>query len=328
MRIRFAAALFLLAAGIASAELVEKVVARVNDRLITWTEFQQRLDAVSRSPQASADASKMRKDVLDELIREKLLEERADELGVQATDEEVSIAVERVKRQYNLATDEEFTRALASSSLTLDQLRAQLRQTITLQKVVSREVTSRIDMSDDSLRLEYERRKEQLFRVPETARVAEIVIRFGADDPEARQAAAARIEEARAKVAAGAPFADVAREYSQGTARDRGGDLGVVNRGELIDALDAAVFGVPQNDSPPPVLLPASVHLLHVSERKPAGYRPFAEVKDELTRSISESLYQTKLEEFMQKLRSEAFVKIYEPDLAPAAAAAASSPVS
>jgi parvulin-like peptidyl-prolyl isomerase len=314
-------ATLLLAAATASAELVEKVVARVNDRLITWTEYQARLEQVSRGPQAPSDPAKMRKDVLEELIREKLLEERAAELEVQATDEEVSMAVERVKRQYNLATDEDFAKALASSNLTPDQLREQLRQTITLQKVVSREVTSRIDMTDDSLRLEYERRKEQLFQVPESARVSEIVIRFDPQDSAAREQAAARIEEAREKVKAGTPFADVAKEYSQGSARDRGGDLGTVNKGELIGALDAAVFGEPRTDDPAPVLLPSSVHLLHVSSRAPAGYRPFSEVKDELKRQISESLYNAKLEEFLQKLRREAFVKIYEPDLAAAATA-------
>ncbi|HEY7862289.1 MAG TPA: SurA N-terminal domain-containing protein [Thermoanaerobaculia bacterium] len=318
-------ALALLIAASASAELVEKVVARINDRLITWTEYQHRLEQASAAPGASTDTAKLRKDVLDELIREKLLEEKAAELDVQATDEEVSIAVERVKRQYNLATDEDFARALASSNLTPDQLKDQLRQTITLQKVVSREVTSRIDMSDDSLRLEYERRKEQLFQVPESARVAEIVIRFDPQDPSAREQAAARIEEARGKMKAGTPFADIAKEYSQGAARERGGDLGRVNKGELLGALDAAVFGEPRSDDPPPILLPSSVHLLHVSDRLPAGYRPFSEVKDELKRQISEGLYQGKLDEYLNKLRQEAFVKIYEPDLAAAFAPAPAS---
>lgn len=323
-KILFVASLLsaVVAAPAAPAELVEKVVARVNDRLITWTEYQRRIEQVSRGPEAPSDPAKLRKDVLDELIREKLLEERAAELDVAATDEEVSIAVERVKRQYNLATDEDFAKALASSDLTLDQLRDQLRQTITLQKVVSREVTSRIDMTDDSLRLEYERRKEQLFRVPESARVFEIVIRFDAQDPAAREQAARRIEEARTKIQAGTPFADAAKEYSQGSARERGGDLGKVDKGELLPALDTAVFGEPRTDDPPPILLPSSVHLLHIADRAAAGYRPFSEVKDELKRTISETLYQSKLDEFLQKLRREAFVKIYEPDLATTAAAA------
>jgi len=260
--------------------------------------------------------------VLDDMLQEKLLEEKAKELSVAATDPEVEEAVERVKRQYNLATDAEFDAALAQSKMNRDDLRRQIRQTIALQKVIGREVTSKLDMSDDVLRLEYERRKEELYRLPEQARVSEIVIRFAPEDPAARQAAVGRIEEARAKVAAGTPFAQVAREYSQGNARDRGGDLGVVARGELLPALDAGVFVEPPAELPAPVLLPGSVHLFHVAERKPAGYRPFTEVREDLQKRVADNLYDRRYEEYVGRLRKEAFIKIYDPELAAAQAAA------
>src|SRR5262249_46158280 len=99
-----------------AGELVEKIVARVNDRLITNSEFQKRLETASHGPQPPADKLALRKEVLDDLIKEKLIEERAKELpGSSASDAEVEEAVERVKRQYNLATDAEFDAALAQS---------------------------------------------------------------------------------------------------------------------------------------------------------------------------------------------------------------------
>src|SRR6266542_1691684 len=217
---------FLLAGVLAGAELVEKILARVNDRLITNSEFQRRVTAASHAPQASSDSAQIKREVLEDLIKEKLLEERAKEMSVSASDEEIETAVERVKRQYNLATDQEFDAALASSNMTRADLKRQMRQTIILQKVIGRDVTSKLDISDDMLRTEYERQKEKLYRVPEQAHVFEIVLRFPPTDPSARAAAAARLEEARAKIAAGAPFADVAREYSEGNARLRGGELG------------------------------------------------------------------------------------------------------
>jgi len=230
-----------LGAAASAGELVEKIVARVNDRLITHTDFEKRFAAFLSSPQAGNNPLEARRKLLAEIIDEKLLEERAKELEVAATDEEVEVAVERVKRQYNLATDEEFENALKSSNLTRDDLKRQMRNTITLQKVVGRDISSKLDMTDDTLRLEYERRKEQLYKVVEQAQVSEIVIRFEPDDPAARARAAARIEEARAKIAAGTPFADVAKEYSEGNAKERGGALGSVSKGELVTALDATL---------------------------------------------------------------------------------------
>jgi peptidyl-prolyl cis-trans isomerase SurA len=310
------AVLAAVAASAAGAELVEKIVARVNDRLITNSEFEKRFEVFIASPQAGNNPLEARKKLLNELIQEKLLEERAKELSVQATDEEVETAVERVKRQYNLATDAEFEAALRSSNLSRDELKRQMRNTITLQKVVGRDISSKLDLSEDALRLEYERRKDQLYKVADQAEVAEIVIRFDPKDEAARARAAARIEEARAKIAAGTPFADVAKEYSEGNAKDRGGALGSVSKGELVTALDAAVFADPPQELPPPVLLSSSIHLFRVTDRKPAGYRPFADVKEDLRARIADDIYDKKYTEYIDKLRRAAFIKIYDPVLA------------
>ncbi|MEO8349739.1 MAG: SurA N-terminal domain-containing protein [Acidobacteriota bacterium] len=307
--------LLLSTAAVPAGELVEKIVARVNDRLITHSDFEKRFAVFVSSPQAGNNPLEARRKLLAEVIDERLLEERAKELAVAATDEEVEVAVERVKRQYNLATDEEFENALKSSNLTRDDLKRQMRNTITLQKVVGRDISSKLDMSDDTLRLEYERRKEQLYKVVEQAQVSEIVIRFEPDDPAACARAAARIEEARTKITAGTPFADVAKEYSEGNAKERGGALGSVSKGELVTALDAAVFSDPPQEHPPAVLLSSSIHLFHVTDRRPAGYRPFAEVREDLRARIGDDLYDKRYTEYIDKLRRDAFIKIYDPTL-------------
>jgi peptidyl-prolyl cis-trans isomerase SurA len=258
----------------------------------------------------------MQKSVLEDLIREKLLEERAKEMSVSATDEEVEIAVARVKQQYNLTSDAEFDASLAQSGLTRDELKRQMRDTITLQKVIGRDVTSKMDQSDDALRTEYEKRKEQFYVIPESAHVAEIVRKFSPSDADARQQAVGVIEEIRVKIKGGTPFADLAKVSSEGITSQKGGDLGVVNKGELVEALDAAVFVTPAEEYPAPALLPDSIHLFHVTDRKPAGFKPFSEVKDDLRKRISDDMYEKRFTDYMDKLRRDAFVKIYVPELA------------
>ena len=312
----------LLAAGIAAgaslagAELVERILARVNDRLITQSEYDKRLEVAQKAMRSSGDAQTMRVMVLEDLIREKLLEERAKEMSVTATDEEILAAVARVKQQYNLATDQEFDAALAQTGMTRDDLKRQMSETIVMQKVIGREVTSRMDLSDDALRLEYERKKDQYYAVPEHARVAEIVLKFSPVDAEARAAAAARAEEIQAKIKAGGSFSDLAKEYSEGGTKEKGGDLGSVSKGELQEALDAGIFVEPAAEYPPPVLTADSIHIFHVTDRKASGYKPFAEVKEDLKKRISDDLYEKRFTEYMDKLRRDAFVKIYDDDLA------------
>jgi parvulin-like peptidyl-prolyl isomerase len=320
-------ALFLCAAAstaiLGAGELVEGIVARVNDKLITQSEYDKRLAATRQGVRADAQTRVI---VLEDMIKEKLLEERAKEMSVTASDDEIDAAVARVKAQYNLSTDQEFENALAQTGLTKDELRRQMRENITLQKVIGREVASRIDTSDDALRLEYERQKEKLYAVPETAHVAEIVLKFSPNDPADRQQAAERAEELRQRIAKGAPFADLAKEFSQGTTKDRGGDLGVVARGELVEALDNGIFVTPAVEYPPPVVASDSIHLFHVTDRKASGYRPFAEVKEDLKKRISDDLYEKRFTEYMEHLRREAFVKIYDADLAKADEQAAKKP--
>ena len=302
------------AASGAAQEMVERIVARVNDGLVTQSEYDKRLGLALRATNATTASDELRISVLEDMIKEHLLEDRAKEMSVTATDEEIQAAVNRVKEQYNLTTDADFEAALSTSGMTKEDLQRQMRQTITLQKVIGREVTSRLDLSDDALRAEYERRKEALYAIPESAHVAELVLKYSPNAPEDRQQAAARIEEIRGELKTGKTFPDLVKEYSAGNTRDRGGDLGTVTKGELVEALDVGIFG-DQSEYPAPVLMADSIHWFHVTERKPAGFRPFSEVKEDLKKRISDDLYEKRFGEYLDRLRREAFVKIFDDNL-------------
>ena len=118
--------------------------------------------------------------ILEDMIREKLLDERAKEMSVAATDEEVEAAVAARQGAVQPRDRRRVRRRARDSGMNRDDLKRQMRETITLQKVIGRDVTSKLDLSDDALRIEYERRKDQFYAVPASAHVAEIVIRFRA----------------------------------------------------------------------------------------------------------------------------------------------------
>lgn len=309
--------LLCLPAALNGAELVDRVVARVGDSIISQGDLDRHVEQARRDPGAPADVNRLRLIVLEQMIRQKLVEDKAAALGLSISDDEIAEAVERVKNQYGMKSDEDFDRALAANGLTKDVLRTQLRESLLTNKLLAREVP--INMTEDAVRTEYERTKDKLYAVPEKAKVSEILVRFAPNDPASQEAARRKIEDAQKRIRAGTPFADVARELSEGPARERGGDLGVVSKGDLTQELDSAIFG---GDLSSPIAVRDGYALLAVTSRQPAGYRPFDDVKDEIRKKMSEEIYDKKFAEYLADLRKSAFVKIFDKDLEAGDAAA------
>ena len=300
-----------LAGPAAGAERVERVVARVNDSIVTQSALDARVELARKDPAAPPDVKKVRIAVLEQMIRDRLVQDKAEALDLTASEAEVDESLERVKEQYGMKSDADFDHALSANGMTREALRGQLRQSILTNKVLSREVPT--TLTDDAIRTEYERVKDKLYVVPEKARISEVLVRFDPRDTSSHEAARAKILEAQKRLQAGTPFADVAREFSDGPTRDRGGDLGMVSKGDLAPELDQAVFG---GDLASPVETRDAFHLVAVTERVKAGFRPFDEVKEEIRKKMSEELYDKKFEEYLRDLRKAAFVQIFDTDLA------------
>jgi peptidyl-prolyl cis-trans isomerase SurA len=143
--------LFALPAG---AEVIDQILVHVNGRIVTQSQLDDRVRAVLAEAPPDLDQGRrddIRKAALKELVDEALLEDRARDLDLVATDAEVEEQVKHLKEQNGIASEEEFVRALSASNLTPARLREQLKRTSTIQRVVGREVNSRVDLSDDAL---------------------------------------------------------------------------------------------------------------------------------------------------------------------------------
>ncbi len=296
------------AAPLSAGEVVNRILVHVNSRIITQSQFDARIDQAiheSGAPPNAAKGEEMKKGVMEELVNEALLEDRAKELDLVTSDAEIEDQIKRLKEQNNVTTDEDFAKGLAQSGLTIERLRDQLRRTVTLQRVVGREVNSKVDLSDDALRIIYEREKET-WRVPEKAHLAEILIANG-DDP-AR--ASRRAKEASDLIKGGAKFEAVVKDYSDGATKARGGDLGTVAKGELTAEIDRAVFSLPVGTVSDPIGTKFGWHIVKVIEKVPVSYKPFSEVKAQLLKREQDTQFQKKLAEYLEKLKREAVIRV------------------
>ncbi len=317
-----AATILALTALSAPAAVVEAIIARVGDRILTRSEYLVRLNEGLRELErttapAALDERKasFRDDLFDDMVAELLIKDRADRLGITVTPQEIDEAVKRLMEQYNITTPEAFEESLRQSGLTRTEMEARLRDTLITQQVFARELRSRAEVSDRELRERYEREKEQ-YRLPERARVREIVVVVPATATLAERAALrAEAEEAATRARSGGDFAALVTEYSDSPSKAEGGAIGLIAKGELLATLDAAVFGAPAGSIAGPVETPAGFHVLLVEERLPSEIPSFDAIEEQLRQNASDETFQRDYEAYIQKLRQEAFVVIFEENL-------------
>lgn len=313
-----ASTILLAATAAGAAELIEAVVVRVGDRIVTRSQYEKRLRDVfneieQTTPPAEVAARKerVRKELVDDLIDELLIKDRADRIGVSVTAAEISDAIARLKQQYNITSDEQFNASLQQSGMTRADMELRLRDTLITNKVFARELRNRAELDDRELRERYNREKDQ-YRLPERARLREIVI-VKPENPSDVDAARQRAVEAATKArAAGANFATLAGELSEAATKEKGGELGEVVRGELLPNLDASVFNATAGSVVGPIETRSGWHVVLVEQRLPSEVPAFETIKERLRKDASEETFQRDLKAYLENLRKDAFIQIHE----------------
>jgi parvulin-like peptidyl-prolyl isomerase len=304
------------ATTLTAAQLVEAIVIRVGDRIITRTQYAKRLhDGVAEIEQTAAPSevatkkAELQKNLTNDLIAELLIKDRADRLGITISSEELKDATGRLMAQYGLKSQAEFEDSLRKSGMTPADMEARLRETLLMNKVFGRELRNREELSDKELRERYDREKER-YRLPERAHLREVVI--------LRPDGAAQIDAARqrandvARRAKTEDFAKLASELSESGTKSKGGDLGDVARGELLPDLDKAVFNSPAGTVIGPLESKSAWHILKVETRLPSEVPAFESVKDRLRKDASDDAWQRDYKAYIDRLRKDAYIQIHD----------------
>jgi peptidyl-prolyl cis-trans isomerase SurA len=300
-----------------AAELLEAIVVRVGDRIVTRTQYERRLrdmyaeiDHNAPADRKAAMKETARLGLTNELISELLIKDRADRLAITVTDAELKEAIGRLKQQYGITTDEQFEQSLASSGLTRVEMEARLRDTLTTNKVFGKELRSREQLSDTELRDRYNREKDS-FRLPERARLREIVV-LKPESGSIEEARTRATEIAEAARKPGTDFGALASTMSDAGTKDKGGDLGEVAKGDLVADLDKAVFNAAQGSILGPIETKSAWHIMKVEQRLPSEVPAFESVKEKLRQDASEETFERDYKAYIETLRKDAYIQINE----------------
>lgn len=320
------AALLVIASCGSASKASADVVARVNGKDITTAQlekqFQNRLNGAEQPPSAE-EAQDLKLQVLNQLINDQILLEMASTAGLSATDAEVDVKFNEFKNQY---TEEKFKDLLKEQKMTIDDIRNELRKSITIDKLVNKEITSKISVTDAEIKNFYEKNKES-FNLPESYHIAHILVtpvadpdlRNGKNDDakspdEAKQKAARLLKE----VQGGRDFATVAKESSEDpSSGPNGGDLKFqpLQAIENIDPrLAQAVQKMRAGETFPQVIETRfGFHILKLMEKDAGGQKDLSDprVQAQVRQAIFNRKDQTLKNAFSEAARNKATVMNY-----------------
>ena len=299
------------------AEVVDRVVAVVNNDCIALSELNERIEPFLRKlreanypPETERQmAFQLRKDVLDRMIDEKLTAQEAEKAKVKVNDSEVDAQIERIKSQHFL-TDEDLRNSLAEEGLTLEEYRERLRAQILQATLVNIEVKSKVAITDKDIQEYYEEHKDS-FEETRKYHLRTILIKVpvsaGSED---KEKARAMMESIVRALYSGAPFDELARQYSEDASAADGGDLGEFIFSELSDEVQDAVRDLSKGDISHILEAPEGYRILMVQDIEKKPGKSVEEAKAEIQEKLYQEVVEKEYEAWLKRLRDRSDVKI------------------
>jgi peptidyl-prolyl cis-trans isomerase SurA len=319
------------AASTSEDTVVEEIIARVNNNIITradlrkareqlYGEAQQQQDKTSAEQQARDHE----KDLLRDLIDQQLLLQKAQDLGISA-DTELVKRLDDLRKQMHAESMEDLEKAAQAQGISFEDFKQNLKNNILTQRVIGQEVGGHINVSNQEIQQYYDQHKAEMER-PEQVRMSEILISTQKTDvvktekgetalPETPSTqvvaqAQAKADQVYEMLQKGGNFDDLAKKYSDGPTASLGGDLEYFKRGTLSKELEGQVFDLQAGQYTKPIRTNQGFVILKVSEHQTAGVPPLKEVQSQIQEQLYVTKMQPALRDYLTKLREEAYIDI------------------
>jgi peptidyl-prolyl cis-trans isomerase SurA len=301
--------------------VVEEIIARVNNQIITRAEYLRSKDQLKQEAQQQDPANvdkivaEKDKDVLRDLIDQQLLLEKGKDLSITA-DTEVIKRLDEMRKEMKLESMEDLEKAAQAQGIAIEDFKQNLKNQIITQQVISKEVGSRMSIGKEELQEFYDAHKSQMEQ-PEQVRLSELLISTEkknkdavADEAQQVAAAQAKADDLLAQIRKGAAFDEIAKKNSDGPTAAQGGDLGYFKRATLAKELEDKTFAMKRGEVSDVIRTKQGFVILKVTEHQQAGVPPLSQIEGRVQDAIYMQKLQPALRAYLQKLREEAYIKI------------------
>lgn len=284
--------------------VVEGVLVRVNERIVTISDFTERIrQELTQMPTQPNDEElqQFTEMLLEEMVSELVLLERAEEKRLNVEDGMVDNAIDNLRKENGLEDDQAWEEALSSAGMTVDALRERYQKSMLLQRAVQGEVRP-VEITEEELRQQYELDKEN-FRVPAKVNLEQVYLADDGSNPAELSRRARGIVD---RVRGGADFkaeATLAGAELQ--------ELGAIPADDCRPELKQALEPLDDGDLTDPLIIPGGVQIVRLVQRIPAGYQSFEEVVDGIRRQHSAESYEGQTRGLVEKLKNQYLVEVH-----------------
>jgi parvulin-like peptidyl-prolyl isomerase len=301
--------LLLLGPAPLRAEILERIIAKVNGEVITQSEFQSRQLAAAQAARVEPDkvAQFLRENnakILQEAVDDILLVQRAEDAGLHLRPEYINDMIDGIKKENKIENDAQFQEQLSREGMTLDDLKHNIERSIIRRQILNRDIEAKVAVTESEARAEYDKRIADYTKPPTVSLLEILVKEEGGSDP------AARAREILDRARKGEDFGSLARDTSASPTRAAGGDLGKLAHGDLNPELEKIAFELPIGAVSDLIRTAGGYRILKVTERTEGSVVPFDQAKDEIKQTLMQQRWAKEYDTYIQDLRKKAVVDL------------------
>ena len=295
--------------------MVDEIVVKVNNRIITKSEFDERAAYLVQQIQQQhsgvgfqEELQAARDALLANLITEALLIERAETIF--DMDKIRGSLIDDFKKQQNIPNDNELEKALKDQGMSRKDLEDQLIRMAVPNEIINYDVKRKISVSDQEMD-EYYARNRAKWETPAQVTFHEIVLLYTRDNrDEVRARADAVVKQAKAGTAD--DFIELVKQYSEAGTRETQGMLGPLPRADLQENIANVAFTIDQGTVSEPIDTGRSFHIIRLDARTPANTRTLADptVKQEVHDQVRDDKYRPRFDIYLKKLWRENYIEV------------------
>src|SRR5690242_10176347 len=302
-----------------AGKTVEEIIARVNNKIITLTEYEKARAAAEEdakqecqgrcTPEQLQTATEDgQKNALRNLIDQSLLVQRAKDMGISVKPEVIK-QLDQIRQQNKLDSIDALEKAVTSEGMNWEDFQSNIENHLLTQKVIGHEVGSHITISDDEVQKYYEAHKTEFVR-PEQVALREIQVNTQGKSADELPALKKKAETALKRVQDGEDFGEIAKRYSDSSTKDQGGYLGTYKRGELAKELEDKVFAMKRNQLTDVLETKQGFLILQVLEHYDEGQQSLDKVRNEITEKLYGARMEPAMRAYLKTLREQSYVII------------------
>ena len=295
----------LMLTGTGVAEVVDRIVAQVNDDIITMSELQQMaktFEAQAGAKPKGIDEKKMQREMLEALIDRKLAKDEAKRRGIVVSDKEVDAAMAQFRQRNNISDDATFAKGLAQAGLSIKEFRQQLADQMTQERMLVMVVGTKVSVSDTEVRRLYD---QQAKTGGTQVHIVTLRMPFPPGATEAqKEETKQQAETILSAVKRGESLAEAAGKLSL-----KASDVGFVPQSDLDPRL-AEYLDKLKSKEVAPILTQEGIQLMQVMGRRSGEARSFESAAPDIRRMLQQQEMEKYFAEWVKTLRDKAHVKI------------------